>query len=95
MKHLNDIEGFNWACFPSKEFLESRGMPVDAGFARAAVCHETFWICQCQVDEDGTVAGYVDNDMLRSSDHGLEVDDMVSFTPVEEPEEPDRAVLFV
>ena len=40
---------------------------------------ERFWVNVTEIKDDGTIIGYIDNDLLFSDEHGLYADDVVSF----------------
>lgn len=70
MIHLNDSPGYQASSL--RENFQ----------AKATVSRESFWIRDVQPsDEPGTYVGTVDNDLLFTGSHGLELGDRVSFTP--------------
>jgi hypothetical protein len=69
--NLNDIRGFSWATKPR----------TDEPFAKVSLCSEAFWIRDCVPCGANTYLGVVDNEV--SGEHGLELGDLVTFTPTE------------
>ena len=68
--YLNDLPGFQWASVGGNS----------KGFGKVSIDGESFWLRDCQQDEKGAFwHGIVDNDLVATSEHGLKLDDRVSF----------------
>ena len=57
----------------------------NAGLAKVCVGGESFWIRDVKPSEGDRYTGKVDNDLCCMDEHGLRVDDEVSFTPYTPP----------
>ena len=73
MKHLNDIDGFNWV---------SVGNNKDR-LGKVSICGESFWLRECEKQDDDIWGGIVDNTPLFTQEHGLRFDDIVTFRILE------------
>jgi len=69
--HLNNINGFVWA---------SVGNNLE-GYGKTTICGESFWIRDCSETDNGTWKGIIDNDLIGTDQHGLKLDDDVTFNP--------------
>ena len=67
---LNDRPDFGWADLRPEE---------GSCFAKVSVGSESFWIRDCRVVGPGIYEGKVDNDLLCTEDHGLQLYDIVHF----------------
>lgn len=67
MKNLNSIKGFNWV---------SAGNNKDK---KVSICGESFWLRECEKQDDDTWRGVVDNIPVFTQEHGLKFDDAVTF----------------
>jgi len=67
---LNEHKEFSWANPPDRV----------TGYAKISVGGESFWVRDCTV-ENGVVTGIIDNDLLFSEKHGLNLHDKVHFKP--------------
>lgn len=70
-KHLNDLRGFAWVATGNLD-----------GLAKVSIAGESFWLRDCRLMYSPNVyQGLVDNYLLFTEDHGLNYNDLVSFTP--------------
>jgi hypothetical protein len=66
---LNDLPGFQWASSPRGD-----------GFAKVCLCGESFWLRECARQDDTDLwSGIVDNELVDTQEHGLDLDDVVCF----------------
>jgi hypothetical protein len=66
---LNDLAGFQWASSPRGD-----------GFAKVCLCGESFWLRECTRQDDTDLwSGIVDNELVDTQEHGLDLDDVVCF----------------
>jgi hypothetical protein len=69
MRYLNSINGFRWISIGNN----------DQSLAKTNICGEVFWIRECEKQENGFWKGIVDNTLLFTDQHGLNLNDEVIF----------------
>lgn len=70
MTHLNDHALFRWAVYSGQ----------NPGFAKVCVGGESFWIRDVKPTEGDRYTGTIDNELV-DPEHGLALDEPVSFIP--------------
>ena len=70
MKHLNNIPEFHWVSVGNN----------DQNLAKTFIGGECFWLRECKQRVDGVWEAFVDNQLLLEDEHGLNLDDKVTFT---------------